>query len=134
MAEQIRWTKTLLTTKALSIRQPFAWLIVEGHKEVENRSWSTRYRGPVLIHAGLSRSDFNDEEAEYIAKKYRVSIPHELVFGGIVGVVDLVDCVEKSSSRWHVAGKMGWVLANPRKLSFRPCKGALGLFTPTDLD
>ena len=37
--------------KALSIRQPWAWLIVNGHKDIENRSWPTRFRGPVLIHA-----------------------------------------------------------------------------------
>ncbi|WP_206002040.1 ASCH domain-containing protein [Paraburkholderia aromaticivorans] len=38
--------------KALSIRQPWAWLIVKGHKDIENRTWSTRFRGRVLIHAG----------------------------------------------------------------------------------
>src|SRR5438045_8559495 len=40
------------TMKALSIRQPWAWLIVNGHKPVENRSWSTKYTGKLLIHAG----------------------------------------------------------------------------------
>jgi hypothetical protein len=38
--------------KALSIRQPWAWLIVTGYKDIENRSWRTNYRGPLLIHAG----------------------------------------------------------------------------------
>src|SRR5690349_14501124 len=38
--------------KALSIRQPWAWLIVNGHKPVENRSWPTKYTGKLLIHAG----------------------------------------------------------------------------------
>jgi hypothetical protein len=38
--------------KAISIRQPWAWLIVNGFKDVENRSWKTKYRGPVLVHAG----------------------------------------------------------------------------------
>src|SRR5580765_3071606 len=41
-----------LTMKALSIRQPWAWLIVNGHKPVENRSWPTKYTGKLLIHAG----------------------------------------------------------------------------------
>jgi hypothetical protein len=38
--------------KALSIRQPWAHLIVAGIKQIENRTWTTRYRGPLLIHAG----------------------------------------------------------------------------------
>jgi hypothetical protein len=37
---------------ALSIKQPWSWLIVFGHKDIENRSWPTRYRGRFLIHAG----------------------------------------------------------------------------------
>jgi hypothetical protein len=40
--------------RTLSIRQPWAWLIVNGHKPVENRDWATSFRGPVLIHAGLT--------------------------------------------------------------------------------
>ena len=42
-----------LEMRALSIRQPWAWLIVNGHKDIENRSWRTKYRGPFLVHAGL---------------------------------------------------------------------------------
>ena len=38
--------------KTLSVRQPWAWLIVYGGKDIENRSWRTPYRGPLLIHAG----------------------------------------------------------------------------------
>jgi len=37
--------------KALSIRQPWAWLLVEGFKDIENRTWKTNYRGSFLIHA-----------------------------------------------------------------------------------
>ncbi|HTV55212.1 MAG TPA: ASCH domain-containing protein, partial [Terriglobia bacterium] len=39
--------------KALSIRQPWAWLIVNGFKPIENRSWNTNFRGRILIHASL---------------------------------------------------------------------------------
>ncbi len=38
--------------QALSVRQPWAWLIVAGYKDVENRGWATKYRGRILIHAG----------------------------------------------------------------------------------
>ena len=37
---------------ALSIRQPWAWLIVNGHKDIENRDWPTNFRGRLLVHAG----------------------------------------------------------------------------------
>ena len=37
--------------KAISIRQPWAWLIVNGYKDVENRTWYTSHRGPLLICA-----------------------------------------------------------------------------------
>jgi hypothetical protein len=50
-------------------------------------------------------------------------------FGGIIGQVDIVDCVDKSASPWFV-GPFGFVLRNPRILPFRPCKGALGFFNP----
>ena len=39
--------------RALSIRQPWAWLILNGYKDLENRTWRTDYRGPLLIHAGM---------------------------------------------------------------------------------
>jgi hypothetical protein len=47
--------------KALSIRQPWAWLIVNGYKDIENRSWATKFRGPVLIHAakGMTGAEYN---------------------------------------------------------------------------
>ncbi|MEI3544750.1 MAG: ASCH domain-containing protein [Alphaproteobacteria bacterium] len=44
--------KDLLKLPILSIRQPWAWLIVNGYKDIENRTWPTHFRGKVLIHAG----------------------------------------------------------------------------------
>lgn len=46
--------------KALSIRQPWAWLIANGYKDIENRSWRTNYRGPVLIHASAAMPTWSD--------------------------------------------------------------------------
>lgn len=40
--------------KAITIRQPWASLIALGEKKIETRSWQTKYRGPILIHAGKS--------------------------------------------------------------------------------
>ncbi|RUP10306.1 ASCH domain-containing protein [Hyphomicrobium sp.] len=124
-----RWSPKLENCRALSIKQPWAWLIVNGFKDVENRSRRTHHRGPLLIHSGLDKGEFNDDMALHIKRKYGVDIPETLEFGGVVGVANVVDCSDAHSSPWFV-GDFAWVLADPRRLSFRPCKGALGLFKP----
>ena len=49
--------------KVLSVRQPWAWAIIHGGKDVENRNWDTKFRGRLAIHAGkqfdISKADFN---------------------------------------------------------------------------
>lgn len=117
-------------TKALSIKQPWAWLIVNGYKDIENRSWRTNHRGPLLIHAGRDESEFTDDKADHILKKYRVEIPEILKFGCVIGVADLVACHLSHPSKWYVPGNYAWEFANPRLLRPRPCKGALNLFLP----
>jgi hypothetical protein len=107
----------------LSLRQPWAWLVVNGYKDIENRSWRTTHRGPLLIHASLSKEDFTTETISDIRRDYRIDVPTELNIGGIVGIVDVVDCVEDHRSRWF-SGDRGWVLANARLLPFRECKGS----------
>ena len=126
----VRWTPSFAELPALSVRQPWAWLIVCGQKDIENRPRRTHYRGSLLIHAGLSLDSYTEENVEWLNKKYAVNIPGEMHTGGIVGIVDLIDCVHTHKSRWFNKGNFGWVLTNPRRLVFRPCKGALGLFRP----
>lgn len=41
---------------ALSIRQPWAWLIINGGKDIENRDWPTKFRSRILVHAGKGAS------------------------------------------------------------------------------
>lgn len=116
--------------KALSIRQPWAWAILHVGKDVENRNWSTRFRGTVAVHAakGMTR----DEYDSYVCKYFRIGLPvprpEDLTRGAIVGLVDIVDCVRHSDSPWF-QGECGFVLANPRPLKTPiPCKGALGFW------
>lgn len=122
-----------LPEKALSIRQPWAFFIVHGFKPVENRSWRTHYRGPVLIHAGTRQADeFEGEDEFWPSVLGGRSFPDDattehMPMGGIVGVADIVDCVEAHPSPWFF-GPFGFVLANARPLPFTPCKGALGFF------
>jgi len=117
--------------KCLTVRQPWADLIVRGTKDVENRSWATRYRGPLLIQASVNMTVADLED---VAHWYGIKIERSsLVFGAILGAVDLVDCRKKVSSPWHTRGQVGWYLANPRRLRFPiPNKGQLGLFEVPD--
>lgn len=123
--------------KAISIRQPWAWLIINAGKDIENRDWATRHRGPTLIHAakGLTISEY--EDAAYFAQSLNLNLgitmpaPKAMPRGGIIGIVDIVDCVSSSKSKWFF-GKFGFVLQNPRLLPFIEYKGQLGFFDVPD--
>jgi hypothetical protein len=116
--------------KVIVIRQPWAWLIVHGYKDIENRTWATRYRGPLLIQASASRPTKRKlEEIRLFAQERGVELPEEFESGGIVGMVQLEDCVTSSPSKWF-EGPIGWVISKPKKLQFIPLKGQLGLFDP----
>ena len=75
--------------KVLTIKQPWATLIMQGDKRFEFRSWQTKYRGDLLIHAGKGI----DKEAMERLAKY---LPKELSYGKILGKVKLVDCIKMS--------------------------------------
>ena len=116
--------------KVIVIRQPWAWLIVNRHKDIENRSWRTQYRGKLLIQASATLpSKQHMLEFRQFARKRGVELPEQFETGGIVGMVELIDCVSNSSSKWF-EGPIGWVLSRPKKLPFIPLKGQLGLFDP----
>ncbi len=75
--------------KVLTIKQPWASLIMLGYKRFEFRSWRTNYRGELLIHAGQGI----DKDAMKRLQKY---IPKDMPKGKILGKVKLVDCVKMS--------------------------------------
>lgn len=123
-----------LPTKALSIMQPWAALIVHGVKDIENRSWPTRFRGPVLIHAGKKYDDLAQDDVDgdiHPVTGDALDLPDGVTYptGGIVGVAEIYDCVRASASPWFV-GEYGFLIRNARPLPFRPCRGQLGFFTP----
>jgi len=118
---------------ALSIKQPWANLIISGIKPVENRTWSTPYRGPLLIHASKA---WDKEGAEYITENY----PELKGFidrsrrdtGKILGQVTMTDCVKNHHSEWFF-GPYGFVFIKPREFNKPiPYKGALGIFYVPD--
>src|SRR5690348_7650857 len=104
--------------KIITIRQPWAHLIVNRSKNIENRTWATSYRGPVLIHASLNIN-------RAACRKHHLN-PHSLQRGGVVGIAEVVDCVTKHRSRWF-DGPYGFVLRKRRSIPFIKWTGALGL-------
>jgi hypothetical protein len=122
--------------RALSIQQPWAWLIVNGFKNIENRSWATSQRGPVLIHAGQTL-DRDAAEALWSGRhpvtglEWTLPVPRDFLRGGIVGEAVITACVDHHASEWFV-GKYGFVLASARKLPFTRWRGQQGFF-PVDL-
>lgn len=136
--------------KALSIKQPWAQLIVDGVKDIENRTWKTNFRGRIYVHASkptkfnVSLTDDQVLAAIYVMKD---AIDGRMYFGAIIGEVDIIDCVQNHSSIWaeHKATKFkevdgelveveipvwNWVLANPVKYDqpILNIKGALSFW------
>ena len=116
--------------KIISVRQPWAWLICEGPKDIENRTWLAKYRGPLLIAASAVRPTARAwRAAADFALARGVTIPPRsaLQFGGIVGAATLEDTVRSHASHWF-EGPVGLVLANRRPVAFVPIKSQLKLF------
>jgi len=112
----------------LSVRQPWAWLIIHGGKDIENRTRRTNVRGRVLIHAskGMVIRTYNAVR-DALAGTIELPPPEKLERGGIVGSVEIVDSVQAHQSEWFM-GKWGHVLKDPKPLPFRPMRGQLGFF------
>ena len=114
--------------KCISIRQPWAWLIVNGYKNIENRTWQTRHRGVILIHASKT---FDVPGWQSVWSNYAdINLPYgdDFTQGAIVGAVVLDDIVSEHSSPWFT-GPYGWVLRHPTVAPApMPYKGQLGLF------
>lgn len=126
--------------KALSLTQPWAWLVINGGKDVENRKWNTRFRGEFLIHAAKTTSYFELVAARLAQGNvtgYASTIPETpLPMGGIVGRAKLVAVRSPSENRgaWSAAGQHGFVLEDVRPTPFVPCRGALNFWeVPEDV-
>lgn len=126
--------------KALTICQPYAHLIMRGDKRVENRTWPTRYRGALYIHAGKSR-DWLDDDGDGIDYGYNIRID-AMAFGAVVAICTLADClphdcvvdgVYDKKYPWlrtheHAEGPWCWVLTNVHPIGPWPWRGAQGLW------
>lgn len=119
--------------KALSIRQPWAWLIINAGKDIENRRWWTLYRGRVWIHAakGITAREYDEAKYSVAMIDPKIVIPEFNVLekGGIIGEAEITGCVTESASPWFF-GHYGFMLAHAMALPFTPCRGSLGFFDP----
>ncbi len=115
--------------KALSLKQPFAELVVSGKKTIELRKWNTKFRGKFFIHA----SKVPDPEA---MKKFGFD---KLPVGVIVGEAELIDVKKYETDKEHRKdknkhladsswGKYGFVLKNVKKVKPVEAKGMLGFW------
>lgn len=136
--------------RALTLTQPWAWLVVHGGKDIENRRWNTKYRGTFLIHAakGMKESDFDAAwgYARGVCQNLAwrlLDVKHGAGFerGGIVGMADIFDVIPPSDGEvtlfrkepWHMDAQFGFRLRDARPLTFLPCKGALGFWGDWDV-
>jgi hypothetical protein len=127
------------TIKALSLKQPYAWLIANGYLLVDDRTWGTQYRGKILIHAskGLYESYY-----DYLKANTDIPLPSKdkMEYGGVVGIANLVLCCQPGQipagihpeQRAHFGGVhdeyYGFLFEEATPLPLMPCRGKLGIF------
>ena len=117
--------------KAISLRPPWPYAIFHLGKNIENRRWPTKYRGPLLIHASKTWDENGYNFLTYRFDEFVPSKEHH-VFGAIIGQVHLIDCVDQSDSRWFF-GDYGFELEDPEEFKKPiPYRGQLGMFDVPD--
>ena len=114
--------------KCLSVRQPWAWLLVNGYKDIENRTWETRHRGPLLIHAGKT---FDAAGYAWVTHSFsQIALPTigSFPLGCIVGQVSVYAMSIWNISKWF-EGPWGWRVRDAVAFAqTTPYRGRLKLF------
>jgi hypothetical protein len=120
--------------KVLTVKNPWAYLIIHAGKDIENRAYKTNYRGRILIHAS-KKSDCLDSCSALMSERlplWKIRAMQqvaETTNGYIIGSVHIVDCVRDSDSQWAEQGMWHWILRHP--VTFYkpiPARGMLGLW------
>lgn len=118
----------------ISIKQPWAWAILNLDKDIENRSWKFPGSGgktlPCTLYIHASKT-VDKSGIDWIKANFQsVSVPTNLPTGVILGSVTVTECVQNSSSLWAIPGQYHWKLKNPKTLVKPvPFKGQLGIFS-----
>lgn len=128
-----------LPSHALSLKQPWATLLVHGRKSIEVRNWSTPRRERVLIHAAR----IPDERPEAWTFVPRELHEHAQLLGGVIGSAELVDCLTYDSLETFAVDQAkhfnhlswfrgpvlyGFLFRDAMPLPFQPCPGWMRFF------
>jgi len=135
-----------MNIRVITIDTHYAYQIVKGYKDVENRTFRIK-PGKLLIHSSKKHKidgitphfpegskvlelvnlieeninkDVSDKEIEELQNKYKAEIKileedmNSIYYNSaIIGIVDVVDCIQDSKSIWSIPGKIHWILKNP---------------------
>jgi hypothetical protein len=106
--------------RVISLTQPWAWLVVNGFKPLENRCWPSKFTGTILIHSTKDSSDY-DELAGDIYRKFGVPVPvkETVEFGALVGWAEFAAQVSASKSKWFT-GPFAWPILSSGRFP-QPC-------------
>lgn len=127
--------------KAISIWQPWASAIAEGHKLIETRHWPVSHRGEIAIHAARRWTGAELEYLQEFNERWpELALQPPLPLGAVVAVAEIKGCARTESLRGAISileqelgnftdGRYGWLLTNVCKLA-EPvvCRGKQGLF------
>lgn len=123
--------------KVLSIKEPWASLIMNGTKKIETRSWKTKYRGEIYIHASLSKAKITKPEVYELIKDMNFKC------GYIICKCNLVDCIymtdeyvndmktnhfEEYICGHYEVGRYAWIVEDVKVIEPIESKGKLGLW------
>lgn len=141
--------------KAISLLQPWATLIMLGYKQYETRSWATKHRGPLVIHASLGKPKEarqvaeKDPEISRILRRHGLrfdSLPRGVILGEVKvkGMLEIIEpgrgirlgCCdpdllkpEERAAGDYTPGRWAWQLAKPIELNKHvPCRGSLSVW------
>ena len=118
--------------KAISLKPPWPWLVLDGLKDIENRRWRTKFRGPILIHCSRNYDYEGDAFIRQMGYGDNLKAVDPQLFGSLLGIVSIVDCITESDSKWFF-GPYGFVLSDARWLKKPiPWRGQLGIFDVPD--
>lgn len=128
--------------KVLTIQEPYATFIMHGMKKIETRSWKTKYRGEIYIHAGKSKNFLKKINNNKVLKLLENI---GLNYGNIICKAELIDCVYmtkefidkvKSENNYeyilgeYAVGRYAWILQNVQEINQKiHAKGKLNIWT-----
>lgn len=116
--------------KALSIRQPYVWTILNHYKDIEIRTWNTKYRGIIALHAS---GTFDNRGFDYLRKEIFKDMPlkNTYILGAVIAVARIHDVIEfkdmhhfyeyrerhKNNPTWYTGREKGFILQDVKALA-----------------